>query len=150
MYDKPFWRFGTVPKRSPHNVLNLAGKPAVVFSNWDEDDEVMRVVRRTRFPATFELVEGDRKVGTVRRITPLRNRYRIELDAGTEWSELKLTFHMPLFTISFAGWSDCGKQLWVKVWRSKREWLVMREPELNHPYLLPALAFIHREWWCYS
>jgi hypothetical protein len=159
-YEKAFCQYETRPKRSPHDLRNLLRKPPLVFTD-SEGREIGRIIRGGRFPPTFHIIEPDPNptgtsagptgvVGTIRLITPLRNKYSIQLHPGPLWESLHLTFHMPLFTIYFRGWTTDGRSLWVRLWKSKRSWLLLREPELNHPYLLPALAFIHREWWCFS
>lgn len=152
-YDQPFCRYESQPKRPTYSVRNLLGKPALVFRNRQEE-EILRIVRAGRLPPKFAMViteDGTRQVvGTIRLVTPLRNKYLIELSGANLWAPVRLTFHMPLFTIYFHGGTMDGKRLWVKVWETKRQWLVLRPPELNHPYLLPALAFVHREWWCFG
>ena len=130
-YDKPFYRYGTRPKRSPHSPLNrLTGKPPLIFLDLD-GNERYRIPRAARFPPTFQLLESGegeerRAASTIKLVSFLRNKYTIQLDDGVIW-----TFLMPLFRIHFHGHSTAGHRVWVRVWKSKRQWLVLREPEAN-------------------
>ena len=57
---------------------------------------------------------------------------------------------MPLFTVYFHGESSSNSRVWVVVGPSKRQWTLLAEAGSDDERLLAALAFIHREWWCYS
>lgn len=135
---------GPDPSRSAHSPVNLLRKPDVVLrdATWSE---VLRIVRRSRWPARFELLQAGRVVGSVERKGLFRNRYVIGLAGGSTW-----VFRMPLFTICFWGVSERGERLWVQVGPSKQQWNFLLEPGADDLRLIGALAFIHREWWCYS
>ena len=87
----------------------------------------------------------DTVVGRIRMLSILRNKYMIEIDGADP-----LTFRMPLFTMRFWGGSPMGAEIWVSVGPSKMEWNILVRPGINDRYLVPALAFIHNEWWNYS
>jgi hypothetical protein len=57
---------------------------------------------------------------------------------------------MPLFTVRFWGESRSGAEIWVVVGPSKMEWTILIKPGVNDRLLVPALAFIHNEWWNYG
>jgi hypothetical protein len=138
------WRYETQPKRSVYSPLNLLRKPDFVLSD-PQGKEILRVVRETRFPPRFKIVERGQTVGNVALRSILRNKYSIQFDGGPRW-----LFRMTLFTVYFPGVSSAGTRVWVRVGPSKRQWNLLVEPEADSVYLLAGLAFIHREWWCYS
>lgn len=138
------WRYEGQPKRSVYSPLNLLRKPDFVLSD-PQAQEVLRVVRETRFPPRFKIVERGQTVGSVALRSILRNKYRIRFNGGPDW-----LFRMTLFTVYFPGVSSAGTRVWVRVGPSKRQWNLLVEPEADSVYLLACLAFIHREWWCYS
>jgi len=138
------WRYEPHPNRSVYSLLNLLRKPDFVLLD-AEGQEVLRISRVTRFPARFKMIERGKCVGEIVRRSVLRNKYTIEFDGGPGW-----LFRMPLYTVHFPGVSSAGTRVWVVVGPSKRHWNVLVEHEADSVYLLCALAFIHREWWCYS
>ena len=138
------WRYEPRPLRSVYSPLNLLGKPELVFIN-REEQEVLKISRNRRLPPSFELLDGDQSVGRIVLQTPLRNRYRVEFQTGTTW-----LIKMRLFSTYFPGKALTGKRVWIMVGPCKRQWNLLLDPEADHLHLLAALAFIHREWWCYS
>jgi hypothetical protein len=175
-YDKPLLLYGPEAGRPIHEKLNLFARPPVIFTDF-EGSEKLRIVRASRFPLTFEILapmkipsqdqsraelgcsetpkeksshRESQRVGTIRRITLLRTKYTISLDGDAHWIPVHLTFHMPLFKTRFRGRSREGHCVWARIRGSQRDWHILREPSLNHPYLLHALAFIHHEYWCFT
>lgn len=138
------WRYTTDPKRNPYSPSNLFGKPQFVVTDSD-GNEVLRVRRDNRFPPCFEMVERGEPVGSISLRSLLRNRYSIQVGDEPTW-----TFCMPLFTVYFRAESTTGQEILVRVGPSKRQWNLLAERGTDSIYLLCALAFIHREWWCYS
>jgi len=138
------WRYETQPKRSVYSPFNLLKKPDFVVAD-GQGQEVLRVRRSGRFPARFEMLENGQSIGKIVLRSILRNKYTIEFKDGSIW-----TFHMPLFTIYFSGESTVGSHVWVMVGPSKREWNLLFETGAEDKHLAFGLAFIHREWWCYS
>src|SRR5207244_4308827 len=113
------WRYETHPRRSVYSPLNLLKKPDFILSD-GQGQEVLRVVRKTRFPPRFKMVESGRTVGKIALRSILRNKYSIEFDEGPRW-----LFRMTLFTIYFPGVSSTGNRAWVVVGPSKRQWNVL-------------------------
>ena len=138
------WRYETQPRRSAYSLFNLLRKPDFVLFD-TQGQEILRIVRQTRFPPRFKMVARDQVVGKIALRSLLRNKYAIEFDGGPRW-----LFRMTLFTVYFPGVSSTGTRVWVVVGPSKRQWNVLVEPAADNVYLLAGLAFIHREWWCYA
>jgi hypothetical protein len=104
------------------------------------------VVRRTSFvPSVFQIRDGDKVAGRIRMVSPIRNKYVIEIDGVNSW-----IFRMPLFTVRFRADSAVGTDIWVVVGPSKMEWNILVRPGISDRPLLAALSFIHNEWWNYS
>jgi hypothetical protein len=123
---------------------NPFNKPDFVFEDTDGNEEL--IIRRASFvPPVFHLMERDRVGGRLRLISPLRNRYAIEIYGLNSW-----TFRMPLFTIYFHGDCEIGTDVWVWMGPSEKEWSILIRPGIEDRYLLPALAFIHNERWHYA
>jgi len=142
--DRPRWRFEPNPKRSAWSVRNIFKKPDFVVFDPDAH-EVLRVRRKRRVPPQFEMVQDNRPVGEIALRSVFRNTYAITLAGGSTW-----LFRMPLFAVTFHGESQDGRQVWVRVGPRKTRWNILLDASLDHLHLLAALAFIHREWWCYS
>jgi hypothetical protein len=138
------WHCGTEPRRSPFSPLNLLRKPDFVLMD-HEERVVLRIRRKSRVPPRFDMIQNGQVVGTIGLRSILRNKYAIALNAGPTW-----TFRMPLFTICFHGESTAESRVWVAVGPSKRQWNLLAQPGTDDVRLLAGLAFIHREWWCYS
>jgi len=141
---EPGWHLRTEPPRSPYSLLNLWRKPDFLLVDRD-NREILRIKRTRRMPACFDLVDKGNPVGTVQRHGILRNKYALAFKDGATW-----TFRMPLFTWLFWGESNTGGRIWVRMGPSKVQWTVLMQPEADDVRLLAGLAFIHREWWCYS
>jgi hypothetical protein len=141
---EPCWRLRTEPPRSPWSPLNFWRKPDFLLVDSD-NREILRIRRTRRMPACFHLVDKGNPVGTVQRRGILRNKYTLAFKDGPTW-----TFRMPLFTWLFWGESNTGRRIWVRMGPSKIQWTVLMQPEADNVRLLMVLAFIHREWWCYS
>ena len=140
----PHLHFQPDPRRSAWSVLNLRRKPDLVFCD-SAGGEILRIQRRARVPAVFEMVGGKQVTGEIRLRSVLRNSYRIEISDYPGW-----IFTMPLFSINFRGLSDVGEEVRVQVGPAKTQWNILLQPGSDSIPLRAALAFIHREWWCYA
>ena len=138
------WKFGTVPKRSPHSLLNLLNRPIFVVSNPD-GEEMLQIRRSNLFIPSFEIIEGGNSVGRIRMASVLRNKFSVDITGLGSW-----LIHMPLFTIYFGGYTSEGTNLWIAVGPSKRQWNILLEPNMDNFRLLASLSFIHRQWWCFG
>lgn len=111
------------------------------FVVYDPDGkEVVRIRRTRRFPrAIFEMREGKELRATIVRRHPLFSSYDIRLAGGPHWR-----FKLPLFTIDFFGESSIGGRLlaWLD---THYQWFMVVDTNHDSPYLIHALAFIHRE-----
>ncbi len=137
------WRSETHPTRSPHSPANLLKKPAFIIVEPD-GSEIARVSRSRRLPPTFSIRDTKGCIGTIRLQSILRNLYSVSL--GSEnW-----LFRMPLFRVDFGGASDLGARVWVIMGPSKKQWNILFDLGVKHREMAIAIAFIHREWWCYS
>ncbi len=138
------WRSGVRAAPPSDGRGNPFGKPDFVLTNEAGAAEV--AIRRVSFiPSRFHILEGDTVAGRIAVRSLLRIRYSIEIDGTDRW-----TFRLPLFTVRF--WGDCqsGPGIWVVVGPSKMQWNILLKPGLKAGLLVPALAFIHNEWWNYS
>ncbi|HEX7901554.1 MAG TPA: hypothetical protein VF950_27590 [Planctomycetota bacterium] len=122
----------------------MLARPVWVVSDVD-GREALRVRRAGRFPLRFEMIENGVSVGTIRRRGLLRNRYTVDFPSGPSW-----TIHLPLFTVYFGGVSSAGEKVWILVGPPKLQWNLFFQSGAADARLLSALAFIHREWWCYA
>ena len=138
------WHCSTEPSRTPYSPLNLLRKPDFVFVEV-ASRRTVRIRRTRRIPATFGIIDNETNVGVIQRKGVLRNRYLVTISEGLEW-----TIRMPLFTIDFYGVSNQGSNIWIKVWPHKTQWQLLFAEGDDDRRLLAAIAFIHREWWCYS
>ena len=138
------WRYETRPKRSAYSPINLFRKPEFVITNI-EGQELLSIRRCTRLPPCFEMIENGQVVGKIALRSILRNKYTLQFHAGPVW-----TFRMPLFTLNFRGESTEGTYVWARVGPQKTQWNLLVESGADSLHLLSGLAFIHREWWCYS
>ena len=108
-------------------------------------EEEGRVGRASTPDVVSNVHQDDRPVGEIALRSVFRNTYAITLAGGSTW-----LFRMPLFAVTFHGESQDGRQVWVRVGPRKTRWNILLDASLDHLHLLAALAFIHREWWCYS
>lgn len=138
------WRYESRPKRHPYSPASFLRKPEFVL-HASEGSECLRIRRVSRFPARFEILENDRTAATIVRRSVLRNRYSFEISNGAVW-----TFRMPLFTVFFWGESTAGELFWVEVGPSNLQWNVLFQPGADTAAVVAALAFLHRERWCYG
>ncbi len=138
------WRYQTSPRRSPYSLFNLIRKPDFVLLNPD-GLELLRICQHKRLPPIFQIIERNRVVGTIRLRSILRNKCSLDFEDGLMWD-----FHMPLFTVCFWGKSNVNSYVWVQVGPGKRQWNLLSGHKDTNIRLLSGLAFIHREWWCYS
>jgi len=111
------------------------------FVVYDPDGkEVVRIRRTRRFPrATFEMRDGKELRATIVRRHPLFSSYDIRLAGGPDWR-----FKLPLYTIDFFGESSIGGRLEALQHRHN-QWFMVVDTNHDSPYLIHALAFIHRE-----
>ncbi|MEI6862608.1 MAG: hypothetical protein WCL04_10205 [Verrucomicrobiota bacterium] len=133
------WRYETQPKRL--QFFELIKKPDFVVIDSTEN-ECLRIRRHSRLLPSFEMIEDGQVIGKITLCSVLRNKYTFELRSGPTW-----TFRMPLFTVHFPGESSEGKQIWIIVGPSKKQWNVLIQPGADSLQLLAFLAFVHREWW---
>jgi hypothetical protein len=138
------WHCRTEPCRSAWSALNLLRKPDFVLVD-QEERGVLRIRRASRLPPRFSILQNGEVVGTIGLRSFLRNKYSIVLTDGPTW-----TFRMPLFRIYFHGESSSDSRLWIQVGPGKTQWNLLAQAGADDVRLLAALAFIHREWWCYS
>ncbi len=102
--------------------------------------EVVRIRRTRRFPRSiFEMRDGKELRATIVRRHPLFSSYDIRLAGGPDWR-----FKLPLFTIDFFGESSIGGRLLARQ-DSHNQWFMVVDTNHDSPYLIHALAFIHRE-----
>lgn len=138
------WRFETLPRRSAYSPLNLFRKPVFVALDV-ESHEVLRIRVQPGATRRFDLIQDGLVVGTIQRRGFLRSTYTCSFSGGPVW-----TVKMPLFTLLFQGKSTNGLTVWIRVGPSKKQWNVLTCLNGDDVRLIAALAFIHREWWCYS
>ncbi len=123
----------------PRPLYGLVRLPEFVV--YDPDGkEVVRIRRTRRFPrAIFEMRDGKELRATIVRRHPLFSSYDIRLAGGPDWR-----FKLPLFTIDFFGESSIGGRLLARLDTHNQCFMVV---DTNHdsPYLIHALAFLHRE-----
>jgi len=138
------WRNRVRRQHSNWGWSNPFNKAEFLFGGPEGD--VQLVIRRASFlPPVFEIIKADTVIGRIWMISPLRNRYRIEIRGVNEW-----TFVMPLFTICFYGRSGAGTDIWVEMGPSEGAWSILIRPGVDRVELAAALAFIHRERWLYG
>ena len=123
---------------------NPFNKPQFVFTGVDGHAESV-IQRVSLIPSRFEIRDNGKVVGRLRMRSPLRIKYRIEIEGVGSW-----TFCLPLFTVRFHGESELNTEIWVVVGPSKREWKILLRPGTNNRHLVAALAFVHNEWWNYN
>jgi len=137
------WRCRTEPSRHPHSPLNILRKPDFVVSDLQGCD-VVQIRRTSRLPPRFDIVREGQIVGHIALRSVFRTRYTIALTTGATWS-----FHMPLYTVAYWGRSSTGSSMWVFL-DSRKCWRLLFEDEDVGLETLSAMAFIHREQWCYN
>jgi len=123
----------------PRPLYGLVRLPEFVV--YDPDGkEVVRIRRTCRFPrAIFEMRDGKELRATIVRRHLLFSSYDIRLAGGPDWR-----FKLPLFTIDFFGESSIGGRLIARQ-HTHNQWYMFVETDHDSPYLIHALAFIHRE-----
>ncbi len=132
------FRFRNEPQRKTL-MYGLVRLPELVV--YDPDGkEVVRIRRTRRFPrATFEMRDRKELRATIVRRHPLFLSYDIRLAGGPDWR-----FKLPLFTVDFFGESSIGGRLLASQHRHY-QWFMVVDTNHDSPYLIDALAFIHRE-----
>jgi hypothetical protein len=139
----PLWHFRTNPPRSAWSLLNIWRKPQFIVADTNGRDLII-IRRMARLPPRFELSCDGRGIGLITLRSIFRTRYSIVFRDGPNWS-----FRMPLFRVSFAGRSSTGQALWVSL-NGERQWSILFSDTRAPLELIAALAFIHRERWCYA
>jgi hypothetical protein len=134
------WRFKTQHFNSrPRYPYGLFRVPDFVVYARD-GVEAFRIKFQKKWAlAQFVMLENSSPVCAIRLKSPLRNKYTLAFVNGQNW-----VFKMPLFTVSFRGHSDSGKDIQVRMW-SHNVWYVLVDPSADNPQLIAALAFLHRE-----
>ena len=145
------WDFHSEPKESPYARCGQDQKSQLVFTT-STGEEGLRIRRSRELRDTHYIFRKDDFVGVIKLTTSLRNKFSIPLEGCPVW-----TFHLPHFKRLFRAESADGRRIWAKVWKRKQQLRLLVPPELRaetrgeYPEnfaLLPALAFIHRQWWC--
>jgi hypothetical protein len=144
------WEYETKPKSSlfmPGNV-----RQQLVFRD-GRGREILQIQPSRELRHTHYILRSDEIVGTIKALTTCRNKYAIQLDGCPLW-----TFHVPMLKTTFWAKSADGQRVWAKVWKRKQQLRLLVPSELQatakldgdlqNAALLPALAFVHREWWC--
>jgi len=104
------------------------------------DRELFRLKLERKWSlAQFVMVENGLPICTIKQRSILRNKFTLDFANGQKWA-----FRMPLFTANFAGLSETGDRIHVRV-RTHNIWYVLIDPKVDNPQLVAALAFIHRE-----
>ena len=138
------WRYGIRNNASGRRPGNPFNKPDFIIVDPDANDEL--TIRRASFaPSVFNIIEAGRVIGRIRVRSMFRNKYSIDIDGMNSW-----TLRMPLFAVRFWGECGAGAEIWVVVGPSKMEWNILIKTGVREQPLVPALAFIHNEWWNYS
>ena len=147
----PCWDFYSDSRQSPYSSESCL-RPADLIFTTPEGDEFLCIRRSPQLRDTHYILQEESLIGSIKLTTALRNEYELQLGGTTLWR-----FHLPLFDTCFHGESDDGKQLWAKLWKSRQQWRILVQPDVfdstispQRSALLPALAFIHRQWWCFS
>ena len=141
--NKPLWRYksvgGNIFRSSVYGFFRLP--PFAVHDL--EGHELLMFTRTRRFPSSvFDVKEGNRVVGTIRKQSPLSllsTKYSLEFDGG-----LRCTFYMPRGTVWFHGKTETGGRILVRLWQH-RVWPVLLDSSIDDFHLVAASAFIHRE-----
>ncbi len=124
------------PKTTMYGLVRL---PEFVVYDLD-GKEVVRIRRTRRFPRSiFEMRDGKELRATIVRRHLLFSNYDIHLAGGPDWR-----FKLPLFTIDFFGESSIGGRLLARL-DTHNQWFTVVDTNHDSPYLIHALAFIHRE-----
>ncbi len=123
----------------PRPLYGLVRLPEFVVCDPD-GKEVVRIRRTRRFPrAIFEMRDGKELRATIVRRHLLFSSYDIRLAGSPDWR-----FKLPLFTIDFFGESSIGGRLRALL-DTHNQWFMVVDTNHDSPYLIHALAFIHRE-----
>lgn len=132
------WRFKTLHKR-PHYPYGLFRLPDfVVYDKAEKEIFRIKLERKWAF-AQFAMLENGSPVCIINQRSILRNKFTLNFRNGQKW-----VFKMPLFTVSFGGWSEAGEKIRVRI-RTHNIWYVLIDANVDSPQLAAALAFIHRE-----
>jgi hypothetical protein len=132
------WRFKTLHKR-PHYPYGLFRLPDFVVYDKAEK-EIFRIKLERKWAlAQFAMLENGSTVCIINQRSILRNKFTLNFRNGQKW-----VFKMPLFTVSFGGWSEAGEKIRVRI-RTHNIWYVLIDTNVDSPQLAAALAFIHRE-----
>jgi hypothetical protein len=132
------WCFKTLHKR-PHYPYGLFRLPDFVVYDKAEK-EIFRIKLERKWAlAQFAMLENGSPVCIINQRSILRNKFTLNFSNGQKW-----VFKMPLFTVSFGGWSEEGEKIRVRI-RTHNIWYVLIDTNVDSPQLAAALAFIHRE-----
>jgi hypothetical protein len=132
------WHFKTLHKR-PHYPYGLFRLPDFVVYDKAEK-EIFRIKLERKWAlAQFTMLENGSPVCIINQRSILRNKFTLNFRNGQKW-----VFKMPLFTVSFGGWSKAGEKIRVRI-RTHNIWYVLIDTNVDSPQLAAALAFIHRE-----
>jgi len=132
------------PAPGGFDLHNPFKKRDFVFSSLTEPEETI-IRRHSFFPPVFHIMNGGAVAGSIRLISPLRNKYLITLDGLNNW-----IFQMPVFTASFFGASSQTTDIWVLVGASQMEWRILIRAGIVSRNLMATLAFLHNERWWYG
>jgi len=136
---EPLWQFAGQEGRRERYPYGFFRLPDFVVYDPDKRER-FRCKRVRRLPrARFVMTENGQPICTISQRSILLNRYRLDFASGERW-----TFHMPMFTIYFKGWSETGGKVFVRI-ETHNTWFLQIDEGRDSPQLLAALAFIHRE-----
>ena len=129
---KVVWRFRSVG--SDRN----EGTPLFVFSG--PDGKELAVVRREKrlLMARFAVFENDVRMCTIWQRTLTLTKYDFE------FSQVKWTLRMPMFSVRMRAASENGLEILVHV-RSRKQWFVRLPIGNDQPPMMAALAYITRK-----
>ena len=132
------WRFKTLHKRL-HYPYGLFRLPDFVVCDKAEK-EIFRIKLERKWAlAQFAMLENGLPVCAINQRSFLRNKFILNFANGQKW-----VFRMPLFSVSFGGYSVTGEKIRVRV-ATHNIWYVLIDPKADSAKLAVALAFIHRE-----
>ena len=112
-----------------------------IFVVYDKaEKEIFRIkIERKWALAQFAMLENGSPICIINQRSILRNKFTLNFRNGQKW-----VFKMPLFTVSFGGWSEAGKTIRIRI-RNHNIWCVLIDTNVDSPQLTAALAFILRE-----
>jgi hypothetical protein len=135
--NKLLWKFRS-EKRTGLCVL-LKKPPRFSFCD-TEEHEILSITCERRYPfSVFLMVKDGLPLCTIKQCSVLQNKYSINMNDGELW-----TFYLPLFSVNYIVTSAGGEVGRVRLIRHDT-WHAQFSTDVRHPFLMAALALIHRE-----